>query len=367
MRENFLQVLERQPSINGRYNNVRRIGHEGGDGAFSILLSADDAVTGRRIALKFFDPRSTHDSYRMACFERESQVLKRLSGQEHILQIVDEVRVFDFTMTERDTGIEFQIPVRFIATELAESSVHDALYTGKLKSPLRLLGIFRSICKGVRRIHGNQICHRDIKPSNCLLVDRKNIRVSDFGTARSLDGTIASPQVLYRAPVGDTRYSAPELLCGLDGPSRFQCEADMYSLGAILYELFTQAPLGLHLQSVINSLLGNFSVIPDRDKQKVFDNIVATVANQNPLPDILNSAPPEGVPRCILHPLDSLYKGLACLDYRKRLTSWDSIFNQLNIMTIRLRKEMEQQRKATYRRFQRERRKFANQIAPAQG
>ena len=366
MRTNFLQILERQISINGRYQNVERIGTDGGNGAFSILLSADDTFTGRRVALKFFDPISNQDPYRVACFDRESQVLLRLAGQEHILQIVDEVRTFDVNMTESQTGISLAIPCRFIATELADGSVHDALYGGKLRSPLRLLETFRSICKGVRRIHGNHICHRDIKPSNCLLVKRKIVRISDFGTARSLDGTIASPQVIYGAPVGDTRYSAPELLCGLDGTPRFQCEADMYSLGAILYELFTQVPLGLHLQSIIRSLLTHFSVIPDSDKAQVFDGIVATIASQNPLPDIFNSAPPGAVPKCIVHRLDALYRGLACLDYRKRLTSWESIFIQLNIMTIRLRKEIELQRKLAYKRFQRERRKLSNAIAPAQ-
>src|SRR5262245_25633953 len=109
MRDEFLRILESQSNINGRYTNLQRIGPKGGDGAFSILVSAQDQVIGRPVALKFFDPTKRHDAYRIACFERESKVLKRLSGQEHILQLVYEVSDFTCILTDRNTGLSFPV------------------------------------------------------------------------------------------------------------------------------------------------------------------------------------------------------------------------------------------------------------------
>lgn len=359
MRENFLRILESQNSINGRYSDLRRIGPKGGDGAFSILLSATDTQSGKKVALKFYDPTRSGDAYRMACFERESRVLKRLKGHHHILQLVDEVRGYQYQIIDQQTQLPFVIPFQFLALDLAESSVFDYIYEKNSDSPIRHLDVFRSICKGVRRLHSEGICHRDLKPDNCLFMRHRYPVVSDFGTARVLDGSIPSPQVNYQAPVGDLRYAAPELLFGLDGGTVFQCEADMYSLGAILFEIFTKAPLSSYLDPIIKKLFYQFSAIPVQNKKQVFDGIIATISANNKLPDILSCAPPGTIPNCISGRLDRLYKYLSNLDYRSRMTSWDSIFNQLNIMTIICKLERDRQHSRAHRRLIRERRRQA--------
>jgi len=127
----------------------------------------------------------------------------------------------------------------------------------------------------------------------------------------------------------------------------------MYSLGAILYELFAMAPLGSVLQNSINTLVTSFMIIANQDKRRVFDGIISTMHSQVTLPNIWNSVHPDRVPSCIVERLNQLYKSLACWDYRKRLTSWESVFNQLSIINIRLRKDIELRRNLEYRKSMR--------------
>src|ERR1700690_738151 len=74
-REALLQIIERRPEIAGRFTNLQRIGSAGGDGHFSLIVTADDSVSGKRVALKFYNPFKRLDpdaSYRFGCFSREA-------------------------------------------------------------------------------------------------------------------------------------------------------------------------------------------------------------------------------------------------------------------------------------------------------
>lgn len=363
MRENFLKILESQNSINGRYTNLKRIGPSGGDGCFSILLCAEDNVSKQIVALKFYDPTKTSDAYRVACFERESKVLKLLQGTDHILKLIDEAKDFPFQIVDKQTGLPFAIPFKFIAVELARFSLFDFIYQHKSSTALRNLKVFGEICKGVRRVHAHGICHRDLKPDNCLFMGSGKLAISDFGTARVLNGSIPSPQVNYQAPVGDMRYSAPELLCGLDGTGVFQYRADVYSIGAILFELFTKTTLHSYLEGTFRKLRGQFAAIPPQNRNQVFDGVIDAVAGSSRLPSINSCSAGVNIPSCITVRLDRLYKSLACIDYRSRSISWDSVFNQLSIMSIILRNDIKRNHHMTYRRLIRERRELDKALA----
>ncbi|KAL0217409.1 hypothetical protein RCL1_007990 [Eukaryota sp. TZLM3-RCL] len=83
------------------------------------------------------------------------------------------------------------------------------------------------IVNAVKFLHSKQVVHGDLKPANILLVDNK-IKLTDFGTARTISSLTLNPSVLATTP----KYAAPESFDGKCGP-----QSDVYSIGIILYEI----------------------------------------------------------------------------------------------------------------------------------
>ncbi len=104
---------------------------------------------------------------------------------------------------------------------------HDSSLGERLK-------LFRSVCEAVQYAHGRAVIHRDLKPSNILVKDEGTVRLLDFGIAKHLEDSDASPDltrtnVRFMTPA----YASPEQIRG----DRVGIQSDVYSLGVILYEL----------------------------------------------------------------------------------------------------------------------------------
>ena len=96
-----------------------------------------------------------------------------------------------------------------------------------------LYNIIKQICSGIKEIHDKNIIHRDLKPSNIFINKDNEIKVGDFGISKQLDNVKTTTYTKKGA--GTLFYSAPEIL----KKSKYNKKADMYSLGCIIYELFT--------------------------------------------------------------------------------------------------------------------------------
>jgi hypothetical protein len=88
----------------------------------------------------------------------------------------------------------------------------------------------RQLCAGLAAIHGRGILHRDLKPSNVMLDERGEVRITDFGLAANADD-LTGPERMSGTPA----YMSPEQLAGAELTEK----SDIYSLGLVLYELFT--------------------------------------------------------------------------------------------------------------------------------
>jgi hypothetical protein len=138
-RDSLLRIIESQPILSGRFSNLKRIGSSGGDGHFSLLVTADDSLTGNRVALKFYDPIKRFEpdaSYRFGCFAREAEILEKLKAERDIIQWVAPISEFLQPFTAGTVSINF--PFAFYALEEAETDVDSLIASGEI-SPEQLL------------------------------------------------------------------------------------------------------------------------------------------------------------------------------------------------------------------------------------
>ena len=199
----------------GRYRLVRRLGV----GGMGEVWEADDSVLGRRVALKVLvdERRTTPRATRR--FVREARATAKLTHP-------NVTRIYDFG---RDGGLPY------LVMELLEGdTLADRLADGPMP-PAEAARIGAAVADALDAAHSRGIIHRDIKPSNVLLTPAGEVKVMDFGIAAAADETHSTTgSGLY----GTAAYISPERAAGQAATPA----ADLYSLGAVLYELLTGRP-----------------------------------------------------------------------------------------------------------------------------
>ena len=96
-----------------------------------------------------------------------------------------------------------------------------------------LFNIIKQLCSGIKEIHDKNIIHRDIKPSNIFINKENGIKIGDFGISKQLNSFKAT--TFTKKGAGTPNYIAPEIV----KEGKYNKKADIYSLGCVLYELFT--------------------------------------------------------------------------------------------------------------------------------
>jgi hypothetical protein len=207
------------PLLNGRYTNDYEIAR-GGQGA---IFAGRDTRTGRDVAIKQLvaDPSAPGFRGEVARFRRAGRI--RI-GHPAVLDPMD-------SFEDKSGGL-------FIVFEFlqgADLGQCIARQPGPCEIA-QLTAIVRGIAGGLGAIHARGIVHRDIKPKNIFLKNNGDLQILDFGIAKVCgEETVTTPGTV----VGSPRYMAPEQFRTADVDHR----ADLYALGAILYELMTGVPL----------------------------------------------------------------------------------------------------------------------------
>jgi serine/threonine protein kinase len=198
----------------GRYRIDRVLGR----GGMALVYLGHDAKLGRPVAIKLLADNLAGDESFRARFMREARMAAGLSH-------VNIVHVYD---VGQDTDERPYIVMEYVDGEsLAETLARE----GRL-SPARVREIALDCCHGLEHAHAAGLVHRDIKPHN-LLADREGrVKIADFGVARSLGETQLT---MAGSVLGSAGYLSPEQAAGRPVTPA----ADIYSLGATLYELLT--------------------------------------------------------------------------------------------------------------------------------
>jgi WD40 repeat protein/tRNA A-37 threonylcarbamoyl transferase component Bud32 len=193
-----------------------------GKGGMGIVYQARQTRLGRLVALKMIRDEALADAEQRARFQAEAEAVARLR-HPHIVQVFD--------VGEHDGH-------PYIALEYVEGgSLAARLARGPL--PLReALRLLEPLARAVHHAHRAGIVHRDLTPANVLLASDGSPRVSDFGLAKRLDA--GADQTRTGAVLGTPAYMAPEQAAGQG--KRVGIPADVYALGAILYEMLTGRP-----------------------------------------------------------------------------------------------------------------------------
>ncbi|HEY8505833.1 MAG TPA: serine/threonine-protein kinase, partial [Gemmataceae bacterium] len=198
----------------GRYE-LREVA---GEGVFGVVYRAWDTELGRDVALKIPRPGALPDGAARERFLREARSLAPLRHR-HI------VTLYDVGHAE---GLDF-----LVCEYVPGPTLCERMREGPLP-PRRAAELLARVADAVGYAHRRGVVHRDLKPSNILLDPDGFPRVTDFGLSAWVGDLRAAGEV-----AGTPAYMAPELARG--DPAATAPAADVYSLGAILYEMLTGA------------------------------------------------------------------------------------------------------------------------------
>jgi len=207
--------------VDGRYRVERFLG----EGAHKRVYLARDTTLDRSVAFAVIKSESLNPELDER-IRREGRAMGRLPADPNLVTVYD-------------AGDEDGLP--YIVQEFVDGGTVDDLLRQSAGKPLPLgqaLRIATGVCRALERAHANGIVHRDLKPANVWLTTDGTPKLGDFGlvaAVRDAQGETLAKLTGEGTMVGTLAYMAPEQALGRQPDLR----SDLYSLGAMLYELIT--------------------------------------------------------------------------------------------------------------------------------
>ena len=247
--EESLPAIESIGDTISNYSLVEKIG----EGGMGVVYKATQTQPVRRdVALKIL--KLIGDS---------GNIVRRFEVERQSLAIMDHpniTKVIDGGLTESDRPF-------FVMEYVQGQNISDYCGDSKMSLEDRLI-MFQDVCRGIHHAHLRGIIHRDIKPANVLVANVDGVstpKIIDFGIARVLDhDPEATLQTLQGQLLGTLEYMSPEQAD--PGRGTIDTRSDVYSLGALLYNLLTGvAPIEQSAQAGVLQMLDKIrSTEPDK-------------------------------------------------------------------------------------------------------
>ena len=197
----------------GRYQVIEELGKGGMGRVYKVF----DTKIKEKVALKLIKPEIASDKETTERFGNELRLARKIS-QRNVC------RMFDMGEAE---GAHF-ITMEYVHGEDLKSMIH---MSGSLSLGM-LLSVGKQVCDGLAEAHSLGVVHRDLKPQNIMIDKNGNVKIMDFGIARSIrEKGITGPSTM----IGTPEYMSPEQAEAKEVDHR----SDIYSLGVVLYEMAT--------------------------------------------------------------------------------------------------------------------------------
>ncbi len=207
------EEITRGTVLADRYEILEELGKGGMGNVYRVI----DKKIDEEVALKLLKPEITADE----------KTLERFSNELKLARKIVHKNVGRMYHLGEDKGTHF-ITMEYVSGQDLKGLIRQ---TGQLAVGT-VINIAKQICDGLSEAHKLGVIHRDLKPSNLMIDKEGDVRIMDFGIARSL-----KTKGITRAGtiIGTPDYISPEQVEGKDVDQR----ADIYSLGVILYEMVT--------------------------------------------------------------------------------------------------------------------------------
>jgi serine/threonine protein kinase len=219
-----------------------------GSGGMGDVYQATDTKLSRSVAIKFLPEAFSHDTERVARFQREARVLASLN-HSNIAGI---------------HGLEEIDSRHFLVMELVPGeTLADRIKRGAI--PIEeALPIAKQIAEALAEAHDRGVIHRDLKPANIKVTPDGKVKVLDFGLAKAFetetgDTNLSQSPTLSMAAtnagliLGTASYMSPEQAKGRQVDRR----TDIFAFGAVLYEMLTARPAfeGDDIQEILSAVI----------------------------------------------------------------------------------------------------------------
>jgi hypothetical protein len=222
---NGLDATTRELTVGQKLFNRYTLKRTLGRGGMGIVWLARDEELERDVALKFLPDLIIHDRAVLSDLKRETRRSLELTHKNI-------VRIYDFVHDEVSGCISMEYVDGDTLSNLRADKPHKVFETKELKEWVS------ELCDALDYAHNHaRIVHRDLKPSNLMVNQRSDLKVADFGIARSLSDSM-SMLTTETGKSGTLLYMSPQQLDGERGDHL----DDVYSLGASIYELLTSRP-----------------------------------------------------------------------------------------------------------------------------
>ena len=213
-------------AIGGKYE-IRRVIGAGGMGVVCEAIHTD---LGKKVAIKLIDKSMKETQLIVERFKREARALGQIQS-EHI------VTVFD-------VGADPRLGLYMVMEILTGEDLQRRLEREKKLEVKTAVMIAHQVARGLAKAHAAGVIHRDLKPANVFLTQRDNgqllVKLLDFGVSKLLHDETGGARITGSgAPIGTPLYMCPEQAEGKDD---IDGRADVWSLGAVLYEALAGAP-----------------------------------------------------------------------------------------------------------------------------
>ena len=210
-----MSLSSAQRVLGGRYRLIREIAR----GGMAAVWEAQDALLDRRVAIKLLHPHYADDPEFLERFQREARAAARLS-HPNIVPIYD-------------VGEDADAHAPYIVMELVVGgSLKDRIRRFAPLPDREIRAVGATLAATLDYAHRKGLIHRDVKPQNVLLGEDGRPRLTDFGIAEAI---ASSGLTRTGAVMGSIHYIAPELVRG----QKAVPQSDVYSLGAVMYEMAT--------------------------------------------------------------------------------------------------------------------------------